>query len=841
MKFLLKFCTPCLLTLVTLSLSYTKLSAQIDKRTPQEILIDSLENQILKLKNYNSNEKVYGHALFKSDSIKIFDQSSINKIPERYIVGIGDEITVVIFGQSQYDAKSIVDKNGQVSFDKIPKILVQGLQWGQVTELIKKRFFRYAVFNENQIAITLTNPRTITVNVFGNVNKPGTYSLPATNTAFNAIIAAGGPQSNASLRNIKVKNNNKTTDLDIYQLMNDPSLDFRYYMDDNAVIQVPLANKIVHTKGAFTRAIDYELKDYEGLQSLMEFSGGLLPNANKDLVQIKRFTDNELILVDAEIKKIKSKDILLMPGDTVIANIINGRIVNQIFIEGAVEVEGNFSLTSTPRISDLIKKARLKREAKTDKAFLYRQNQDNTYDIIEIDLKSILSQVNSPANLQLTSNDRLLIQSASDEITKSTVLVSGEVRKPVTLPFDPDSTLTIAKALELAGGLDDQASDIGYLVRQSLSNSNKKSYIRINLVESINTPNGKSNIRLQPDDQILAYKNSEISDQLYVSTKGAFRNNVELYYDPNLSIENIIELSSGFTQDASRRIDVYRLELLGDVPSRVVVASLSVDENNKVIIGDTNFEIKPNDEFVARVAADIDKHAFVKIQGEVNYPGPYALTKKNENLKSIIEKAGGLTNEAFIDGIKLYRSNGDSLLTPIVIRDEELTNEKFNILLKSRDSIVIPKLNDVIRIQLTQTKIYELNPSKYPTKIMGVHYQRGKKANWYIDNYAGGFGSKANKSVVIVEYPNGKVKKTKKFLFLKKYPEVKKGSMIYIEEKRVKPIMSSEKSNGFKIPKTVQGVVIYENGIIENKAKEYDNEEKKVLKENTSENDIKKP
>jgi len=498
-------------------------------------------------------------------------------------------------------------------------------------------------------------------------------------------------------------------------------------------------------------------------------------------------------------------------------------------------------LTSTPRISDLIKKARLKREAKTDKAFLYRQNQDNTYDIIEIDLKSILSQVNTPANLQLSSNDRLLIQSASDEITKSTVSVSGEVRKPVTLPFDPDSTLTIAKALELAGGLDDQASDIGYLVRQSLSNSNKKSYIRINLVEAINTPNGKSNIRLQPDDQILAYKNSEISDQLYVSTKGAFRNNVELYYDPNLSIENIIELSSGFTQDASRRIDVYRLELLGDVPSRVVVASLSVDKNNKVTTGDTNFDIKPNDEFVARVAADIDKHAFVKIQGEVNYPGPYALTKKNENLKSIIEKAGGLTNEAFIDGIKLYRSNRDSLLTPIVIRDEELTNEKFNILLKSRDSIVIPKLNDVIRIQLTQTKIYELNPSKYPTKIMGVHYQSGKKANWYIDNYAGGFGSKANKSVVIVEYPNGKVKKTKKFLFLKKYPEVKKGSMIYIEEKKVKPIMSSEKNNGYKIPKTVQGVVIYENGIIENKAKEDDNEEKKILKDNTSENDIKKP
>ena len=332
----------------------SSLLGQIDERSPEEILIDSLEQKIEKLKNYNSNEKVYGHALFKSDSIKIFDQTTINKIPDRYIVGVGNEITVVIFGQSQYEAKSTVDKNGQVSFTDIPKILVQGLEWGQTKELIRKRFNRYAIFNNNQIAISLTNPRAITVNVYGNVNKPGTYSLPATNTAFNAIIAAGGPQANASLRNIKLTNNNKQINLDIYKLMNNPSVDADYYLDDNAVIQVPLANKLIQTEGAFIRSVDYELKDNEGLKALMQYSGGLLPNAVKSFVQIKRYTDDELILIDADLKKLNSNDILLKPGDVVIANTISDKVVNQIFVSGAVEISGSFSISSTPKISDLI-------------------------------------------------------------------------------------------------------------------------------------------------------------------------------------------------------------------------------------------------------------------------------------------------------------------------------------------------------------------------------------------------------------------------------------------------------------------------------------------------------
>ena len=61
------------------------------------------------------------------------------------------------------------------------------------------------------------------------------------------------------------------------------------------------------------------------------------------------------------------------------------------------------------------------------------------------------------------------------------------------------------------------------------------------------------------------------------------------------------------------------------------------------------------------------------------------------------------------------------------------------------------------------------------------------------------------------------------------------------EEKKDKKKMQSNNNNRIKIPKSVKGVVIYENGVIENEAKEVNNEEKKVLKDNTSENDIKNP
>ena len=363
---------------IFLSIANCDLNAQTITIDTLNQKIDSLTNLVQKLKGFNENNKIYGHQLFKSDSIKIFNESTITKIPDNYVVGVGDEITVSIFGESQLDGKFEVDKNGfiQPRFGNsaIPKIFLQGLTWIQTKNLIAKRLSRYAIFNRNQIAITLTAPRTVTVNVFGNVNRPGTYSLPATNTAFNAIVAAGGPQSKASVRNIKISDGSGQKNLDIYELMENPIRQFDYYLSDNAIIHLPLAEKIVHSIGPFLRPMDYELVESDDLDDLIGYSGGFRSNANKELLQIKRYTANSLELIDVNKSDLRSNNIDMMNGDSIFALLIEDVITNAVSIEGAVEIDREFSLSSTKTVADLVSKARLKKEAKTDVAYLYREN-----------------------------------------------------------------------------------------------------------------------------------------------------------------------------------------------------------------------------------------------------------------------------------------------------------------------------------------------------------------------------------------------------------------------------------------------------------------------------------
>jgi protein involved in polysaccharide export with SLBB domain len=818
---------------IFLSIANCDLNAQTITIDTLNQKIDSLTNLVQKLKGFNENNKIYGHQLFKSDSIKIFNESTITKIPDNYVVGVGDEITVSIFGESQLDGKFEVDKNGfiQPRFGNsaIPKIFLQGLTWIQTKNLIAKRLSRYAIFNRNQIAITLTAPRTVTVNVFGNVNRPGTYSLPATNTAFNAIVAAGGPQSKASVRNIKISDGSGQKNLDIYELMENPIKQFDYYLSDNAIIHLPLAKKVVHSIGPFLRPMDYELVESDDLDDLIGYSGGFRSNANKELLQIKRYTANSLELIDVNKSDLRSNNIDMMNGDSIFALLIEDVITNAVSVEGAVEIDREFSLSSTKTVADLVRKARLKKEAKMDVAYLYRENEDKTSDIIEIKLSEILDNPSSSQNIILQANDRLVILSQSERVTKSFIKVSGEVRKSTTEPFDPDSTLTISKAIELAGGLTDEAENFGYLVRSQKDNPKKKSYLRIDIESAVSKPSGIDNIRLYPQDEIIVLKKSDFSDQFFLTTRGAFRKGKDLYYDPKISIKELVELSNGLKPEASGKIDVYRLITENNRASEVVVASIEIDKDYNIVNGDADFKFEPGDQIIARVKEDIDPQALVSIEGEVNYPGTYSLTSKSETLQDLIKKAGGTTNQAFINGIKLYRSkliaDSDTLVYyPIVVSNSNLDKSKLDILLRSNDKVIIPKMIDIVQIELKNTTLNNLIKQPNSPTVIGVQYVSNKNVKWYINNFVAGIDINSKWKNVIVEYPNGEVKRvSKSWLFFKKYPSVLKGSKIIIgttQDKTDDNLESINKNMGeYNIPKSVKTLIINETILPSNKNK----------------------
>ncbi len=771
---------------------------------------------------------VYGHQIFKNNYKTIADnangdndstQVSIVRIPDTYVLGVGDKLIVSIFGESQFDNQFEISSSGHIQPARLPKIFLKGVTWGQAKKLIQSRFSQFYTFNSDQFVVSLPKPRTISVNIFGEVEKPGSYNLSAVNTAFNALVVAGGPTQKGSVRNIKIIDGKQQKELDIYAFMTNPGTQFDYNLSDNMVIQVSAAQKIVEASGAIQRPMKYELKGKEGLKELIEYAGGLKADAFKELVQIKRFESDQQALLDINWQQLvtQKQNHSLQNGDVITIKAISGKINNIVSITGAVELPGNYSIRSTKRISDLLKKGILVKEARLDVAFLQRVNDNGTNKLMQLDLTNIINKPNSEVDLILERDDKLIVYTQERYVDKTTIKVNGAVRNPIEYPFDPDSTMTIQQAILLAGGLSPEATDFAYLKRTNPNNLKEKEYERIDIKAALANPGNARNMRLRPLDELTVLTASDYTDKSSVSIRGEVRNPGQFQYDASLKVSDVLTLAGGFKlQAAKNRLDVFRLEFNNNQPIKINILTLELDEQFNVIAGaPANFSLMPFDEIVVRTVPDFELQKFVKIEGEVLYPGEYALTTPNESLSSLIRRSGGLTVEAFPEGATIYRvhNNQGFVVTKLT---EVLNNEKskYNYFLKVGDVITIPKKKDFVTINLANTKAKELYPDKF-TEIakVGVAFEASKSAKWYINEYAAGFGENAAKKSVTVEYPNGAIKRTKNIGFFKIYPKLEKGAIISIGAKSKKEQKQKDKSDSdiqtLKIyPKLKKGTVI---------------------------------
>jgi len=409
-----------------------------------------------------------------------------------------------------------------------------------------------------------------------------------------------------------------------------------------------------------------------------------------------------------------------------------------------------------------------------------RQNPDKTTKLIELSLAEIINSVGTPVDLRLKSQDKLLIYNQSRYADQYTVSVKGAVREVlVAFPFDPDSTITIQKAILLAGGLKPDAAEFGYLIRTNQNNQKEKEYIQVNIGQALKNPNSLANMTLQATDELRISSQSAFTDVSEVTIKGAVRSPEVFQYDKSLKLKDLITLAEGFKPEASRKIEVFRLVIKNDEPTKVIAAALEVDKDFNIISGDKSFELQPSDEVVAKTVPDYNEQAIVTIEGEVVFSGEYSLVKKNETLADIIQRAGGVTSEAFLEGLTIIRDN-QVIVTKLNLA---LKNNKsnYNIILKDGDLIKLPQKEDLVAIQLANTGIMDMKGDSLleDTKIR-VAFEEGKSAKWYINEFAAGFGYTADKDKVVVSYANGGVKVTKKWLLFNRYPKPDKGATIFI-------------------------------------------------------------
>ena len=361
----------------------------------------------------------------------------------------------------------------------------------------------------------------------------------------------------------------------------------------------------------------------------------------------------------------------------------------------------------------------------------------------------------------------------------------------VDYPFDFERGISVAEALLLAGGLQPNAADTAFLIRTDPTNRNRRQYRRVDVGAALADPTGVENLQLRPFDQLLVYGRERFVDSFKVAISGAVRNPSEYVFDPSMTLSDLLLLSGGLTLSADRgRVDVFRLVFTPNQATRTELIQLSVAELNGSLVGpDATFPIQAFDRVVVRDVAEFELQQMVHIRGEVPYPGDYALLSENERLTDLLKRAGGLNEEAFPSGASLLRTVGADGLVVIELPDAlARPGSSSNITLRTGDTLQIPKRRDLVAIYVTGTRARQaFADTLIRDEIIYVSYQGRHTADWYVQEYAGGFSDNAKRKRTTVQYPNGRVKRTSQALWAEIYPWVEPGSEIRVGLKDPKP------------------------------------------------------
>jgi len=173
--------------------------------------------RMAKPKEVKDSSDVFGMDFFQRADFKPYTQGNeVVQAPASYLVGPGDEISVSVFGTALVNKTLKVDARGFIEFQGLWRLNVSGMTFAQAEDAITKRLASNFNLASNQVHLALNFARSISVNVAGEVKKPGTYTLPATNSAFNFIAAAGGPTEAGSMRRVRLPNPAGYCNADLY-------------------------------------------------------------------------------------------------------------------------------------------------------------------------------------------------------------------------------------------------------------------------------------------------------------------------------------------------------------------------------------------------------------------------------------------------------------------------------------------------------------------------------------------------------------------------------------------------------------------------------------------------
>lgn len=396
--------------------------------------------------------QIFGHDIFNNASISFEPNENIST-PNDYRLGTGDLVYIEVFGATQKTINARISAEGMITVPMIGPIHLSGLTVSQANAQLRSQMG--PSYSNSRIQLYVGKAKTIKIQVMGEVNYPGTYTVSSFASVFHALYLAGGPNEIGTLRAIKVyRDGSLVTVVDVYDYILNGNLKGNVSLRDNDVIVVSTCKCLVKISGKVWRPMFYEMKPNETVKTLISYAGGFTGDAYKDEVQLVRSASKEksIFTIDEE----DMYTFQLADRDEITVSEILDRYSNKVDIYGAVFRPGSYQMGGKINtVRDLVNAAQGTTEiAFPEYAVLHRRRADKTLEAYTVNIANILDATDP--DIPLRKDDELFIPTRKDMMTSRTVTIHGEVYKPGSYPFAEKQTLE--NLIMLAGGLTDKAS-----------------------------------------------------------------------------------------------------------------------------------------------------------------------------------------------------------------------------------------------------------------------------------------------------------------------------------------------------------------------------------------------
>jgi protein involved in polysaccharide export with SLBB domain len=474
-------------------------------------------------------KRIFGFQFFNTENLTFEPPVNI-PTPQNYVLGIDDELLISIWGASQQSYQLMIETNGAVNIPDIGPVYVSGIEFSKAKDLIKKRLI--AIYqgmggsSPNTFAeVGVSNLRSIKINVIGEAMVPGTYTLPSTASAFNALYLSGGPNQNGSFRNIQVIRDNKTIKtIDVYDYLINANTQNNIQLREQDIIYIPTYLKRVEVAGAFKRTGIFELTEKDRLSDLIRFLGGFSDKAFRAQLSLTRITDKEKKIID--INQSFYDSFIPSNGDVIISSEIIDRYENRINISGAVFRPGTYELTEGLTLAGLIKKAQgVKENYFSNRGLIIRLQENLTPMTLSFSVDEVIK---GTTDLKLQREDQVIIQDINSMREKRSIQILGEVQKPGEIEFTEN--MTLKDLIFKAGGFSESASEsyIELARRHSYEESNQISNEIVKLYQfsidrELKLETKGAAFILQPFDYIYVRKAPSYHAQRTVTISGEVR------------------------------------------------------------------------------------------------------------------------------------------------------------------------------------------------------------------------------------------------------------------------------------------------------------------------------